>query len=270
MLSPLGLPKPNIFAGLRPLRENESMLERSMQRLATGRMINAGRDDPAGLIAGLHLDAAARALDAESRAIQREAAYLATEDGALGAAADMVGELEGLAVQAADSTLTDAEREALQIEGASIVRAVEHTTGAASFGGEKVFDTPLTGEIGVVQAEEGGQSTGYTLADVGRTLNLRENAGVVGEIARRAAADIAVRRAEIGARISNELAPRSRTLDTEMVRLTQARSLIIDTDYAREASALVRASVLTDASRYLVALNARNAGLAFDLLSGAA
>ncbi len=270
MMSPLGLPKPNMFAGLRPLRENESMLQRSMERLATGRMINSGRDDPAGLIAGVHLDAAIRALDAESRAIQREASYLATKDGALSAAADMAAELEGLTVQAADSTLSDAERDALEIEAASIVRAIEHTTGAASFAGEKLFDAPLTGEIGALEIEESGETTSYTLADVGRGLSLRDDAETIGQIAGLASSDIATQRGEIGARIANELQPRSRAIDTEMIRLAQAHSVIVDADYARETASLMRAEVLAKASRYLVALESRNTGLALDLLLGAA
>lgn len=270
MLSPLGLPKPNLFAGLRPLRENETMRDRTMQRLATGKMINAGRDDPAGLIRGLQLDAAIRALDAESRNIQREAGSLATKDGALAAASDMAGELKGLAIQAADSTLSDAERRALDIEAASIVRAVEHTTGAASFAGEKIFDTPITGEVGATDNPEGGQPVSYTLADVGRAFNLSDNPELAGQIADRAVGDLATMRGEIGATIANDLQPRSRAIDTEMINLAQAHSVIVDTDYAAQTAALMRADLLTQASRYLVALESRNTGLALDLLSGAA
>ena len=270
MFTPIGLPKPNLFDGLRPLRENERMLDRTMHRLATGKAINTGKDNPAGLIAGLHLDAALRALDSESRALQREASYLATKDGALAAAGDMLGELKGLSVQAADETLSDAERRALEIESASIVRAIEHTTGAATFAGEKLFDKPITGELGAMEVEEGGEMVERDLADVGRDLNVSDDPALVGQIADQAAGDLATMRGEIGARIANELVPRSRSIDTEMIRLSQARSMIVDADYALETAALMRAETLAQASRYLVALDARNTGLALDLLAGAA
>lgn len=271
MFMPLGLPKPNIFAGLQPLRENERLLDRAMQRLATGKMINSGKDDPAGLISGLHLDAAIRALDAESRNIQREAGYLATRDGALAAAGDMLGELKGLAVEAANTgAMSDAERKALDIEAASIVRAIEHTTGAAAFGGEKIFDQPVTGEVGAVETEEGADTVSRTLADVGRTVSLSGNASLVGQIADKAVGDLATMRGEIGATIADQLTPRSRAIDTEMLRLAQAHSIIVDADYAVETAALMRADLLTKASSYLVALDSRNSGLALNLLAGAA
>ncbi len=271
MFMPLGLPDPNIFAGLRPLRENETMVSRTMQRLATGRRINAGKDDPAGLITGERLNAAIRALDAESRAIQREASYLATEDGALAATGDMLGELKGLAVEAANSgAMSDAERNALDIEAASIVRAIEHTAGASTFAGQKIFDEPITSEIGAVEVTAGGETVAYTLADVGRGVSLSDNPALVEQIADQAVSDLATMRGEIGATIANELEPRSRAIDTEMLSLAQAHSAIVDADYALETATLARAQMLAQASRFLVTIDARNSGLALDLLAGAA
>lgn len=269
MVSPLGLPPRNIFAGLAPLRENERMLDRTMQRLATGKAVNAGRDDPAGLVAGLHLDAAIRALDAESRSLQRRADLLATRDGTLAAASDMAAELGALAVEAASSsTLTDAEKRALDIEAASIVRAIEHTTGSATFAGEKLFERPLTADVGATEIAPGGAT--HTLADVGRSLDLSADPALVERIASRAVADLATRRAEIGAEIAVDIGPRSRALDAEITNLARAHSLIIDADYARETAALSRAEALTAASRFLLALDARNSALAANLVAGAA
>ena len=271
MFMPLGLPKPNMFAGLQPLRENERLMDRAMQRLATGKMINSGKDDPAGLITGEQLKAAIRALDAESRVLEREANYLATKDGSLAATGDMLVELRGLAVEAANTgAMSDAEREALDIEAASIVRAIEHTTGAAVFAGEKVFEGSLTSELGGVEVEEGGETTSYSLADVGRGVSLLEDAALVEQIAAQAVSDLATMRGEIGATIANEIEPRSRSINTEMINLTKAKSMIVDTDYAAETAALVRADLLTQASRFLLSLDSRNSSMALDLLSGAA
>lgn len=270
MLSPLGMPDRNLFAGLRPLRENETLRDRAMQRLATGRAINSAADDPAGLIAGLHLDAAIRALGAESRSIQREAGRLSTQDGALAAAGDMVAELQGLAVQAANTgAMSDAERQAVEVESASIVRAIEHTAGGATFGGEKLFDSSMTAELGATETDDGSGGTA-TLADVGRTLTLTDNAALVAQIADQASSDIATIRGQIGATIADELQPRSRAIDAATLNLTKAHSRIVDTDYARETAALARAEILGQASRYLLAMDARNTQSAVALLAGAA
>ncbi len=257
---PLGISKPNIFAGLQPLRANERIMDRAMQRLATGKMINSGKDNPAGLISSEQLKAVIRALDAESRAIEREASSLATKDGSLAAAGDMLVELRGLSVEAATTgAMSDAERKALDIEAASIVRAIEHTTGGAVFAGEKVFEGSLTSEIGGIKVEEGGETTSYSLADVGRGVSLLNDAALVEQIAAQAVGDLATMRGDIGATIANELEPRSRAINIEMINLTQARSMIVDTDFAAQTAVFARADMLSQASRFLIASDSRNA-----------
>jgi flagellin len=273
MLSPLGQPGRDVFTGLTPLRQHERMADRSMRRLATGRAINSGSDDPAGLIAGVHLDAAIRALDAESRSLQRRADVLATKDGALAAASDMTAELKAIAVEAASSsTLSDAEKHALEVEAASIVRAIEHTTGSATFAGEKLFDSSLATELGATEGvdPDSGDPATYTLADVGRTLDLFDDPAMIASIADAAVSDLAVIRAEIGAEVAIDIEPRTHALGVEMVNLSSAHSLIVDTDYARETAALMRTQTLAQASRFLLALDGRNSTLALNLLAGAA
>lgn len=263
MLPTAGLPGRNIFAGLMPLRASETLIQRSIERMATGRMINRGADDPAGLISGQQLESTIRALEAESRTLARESDYLASRDGALEATGDMVSELRGLAVRAADSTLGDAEREALEMQAASIVQAVEHTASTAEFGDRALLDDDLAAELGATEAADGHT---YALADIGRSLNISDDPALAETIADAAAADIATRRGETGAQIATDIEPRRRAIDTELVNLSRAYSAVMDTDYAAESVALTRAQLLADASRFLLSLDSANAGLAADLL----
>lgn len=271
MLRPLGIPGPNVSAGLRPLRENERMLDRTMQRLADGRLLAGAADDPAGLLAGLHIDAAIRALEAESRALQRRADVLAAKDGALAAATELTAELRALALRAASAdTVPDAEKQALEIEAASIVLAIEHTTGAVTFGGEKLFNSTLTPALGETEGlDPSGEPATYTLADVGRSTGLFDDPALVEAVAEQATADLAAMRAEIGAEISSDIEPRSRATEAALVNLAKAHSLIVDTDYTRESAPLVRSEALANASRFLLALDRRNATLAHTLLGAA-
>jgi len=154
--------------------------------------------------------------------------------------------------------MSDAEREALDIEAASIVRAIEHTTNAASFAGEKLFDSSISGDVGNVSVEDGGETSNYTLADVGRGLSLSADAALIDQIASQAAGDLATMRGEIGASIAYDLEPRARAIETEATNLSAARSIIMDTDYAGESAAHNRLSVLADAARAsLVIANAQ-------------
>lgn len=266
MFTPIGTSVPPI--GLRPLQQTQQSLADSMQRLATGSAINAASDNPAGLMAGINLEAALRVLDAESRSIQRESSILATKDGALAPVGEMLSDLKGLAVQAANSgAMSDEEREALDLQAASIVRAIEYTTGASTFAGESLFEGRFSDDVGSVSVEEGSETTEYTLADVGRGLSLSGDAELISQIADQAIGDVATMRGEIGATIANELEPRARAIDTEFVNTASARSLIMDTNYASETASLVRLSALADASRASLVIGGRMSTAVLDLLS---
>lgn len=257
MITPIAAQTSAFPVALRSLEQNQQALGKSMERLATGNAINAAADDPAKLMAGINLDAALRSLDAESRAVQRESSVLSTKDAALGAAGEMIADLKGLAVQAANTgAISDAEREALDIEASSIVRALDLTTSSASFAGEKLFNGSLADDLGG-GAEGGGD---YSLADVGNGLSLSSDAELIAKIADRAVSEVATMRGEIGATIANDLRHRANAIDTEMTNLADARSMIMDTDYAREAATLNRADLLTQASRFVLAFDSQRAG----------
>ncbi|MDQ7012321.1 MAG: flagellin [Planctomycetota bacterium] len=257
MITPIATQSAAVPIGLRSLEQNQQALGKSMERLSTGNAINSAKDDPAKLMAGINLDAALRTLDAESRAIQRESSVLSTKDAALGAAGEMIADLKGLAVQAANTgAMSDAEREALDIEAASIVRALDLTTSSASFAGEKLFDGSVADDLG--SGEEGGGD--YSLADIGNGLSLSSDAELIARIADRAVSDLATMRGEIGATIANDLSHRANAIDTEMTNLADARSQIMDTDFAKETAALTRAEMLSEASRFVLAFDSQRAG----------
>lgn len=267
MVTPVSTSAPPI--GLRPLQQNQQALSDSMVRLATGNAINRAADDPAGLMAGVNLDAALRTLDAETRSLERETSVQATRDGALSSAGEMLADLKGLAVQAANTgAMSDAEREALDIEAASIVRAIEHTTNAASFAGEKLFDSGISGDVGNVSVEDGGQTSNYSLADIGRGLSLSGDAALIDQIAGQAVGDLATMRGEIGASIAYDLEPRARAIETEAANLSAARSMIMDTDYAGETAEQFRVGALAQAARASLAISNAQPQQVLHLLGG--
>jgi flagellin len=267
MVTPVSTSAPPI--GLGPLQQAQQLRADSMQRLATGNAINRAKDDPSGLMAGINLDAALRTLDAETRSLERETSVQATRDGALSSAGEMLADLKGLAVQAANTgAMSDAEREALDIEAASIVRAIEHTTDSASFAGEKLFDGSVADELGGVAVDENGGTNNYNLADVGRGLSLSGDAALIAQIADRAVGDLATMRGEIGAKVANGLGPRSRAIDAEATNLAEARSIIMDTDYASESASLSRSMLLSDSSLASLLIDNASSANVLNLLGG--
>ena len=69
MVSPIS--NSSTLSAVHQLFRNQNRLLQTMNRLATGRRINSGKDDPAGLISSERLAADIRALEAESRSYQR-------------------------------------------------------------------------------------------------------------------------------------------------------------------------------------------------------
>ena len=106
----------------------------TLEQLATGLRINRGADDPAGLISSENLQALLAELEAESRAIDRTRQAAAVVDGSLGAIGDLLIEAEALAVaNASGGGLSEAEREANQMEINSILQSVDRLAQRTSF-----------------------------------------------------------------------------------------------------------------------------------------
>lgn len=224
-------------------RAQRSFLKHSTQ-FATGRRINAGREDPAGLIASERLGAQIRALEAESRAIERNEALARTADGALAEAGAMLDRRESLAVAAANTgTMSDAERAAIQLEMDSIDQSVDRTLRSASFGGTPLF----SGEVSI-PTREGSFPLERPDADPG---------------------SIAEMRGRIGAFERNELGSRHNALKAEFENAASARSLILDTDNAKVSAAIARDSLLVNASVSLLNAVNHEAGRVFGVLHSA-
>ena len=214
-----GLPAQHAF------KANSVAQQNSLLRLSTGKKINRGADDPAGLISSEALSQALAALDAESRAVERNTSVANTADAALGEISDQMIEKEALDVAAANTGgLSDAERDAIQLEMDSISQSIDRTARSAEFNGQNLLDGSM--EIPL----EGG---GHTIDAVSADTSVSE----LNEI-----------RGSLGAFTRNGLESRQRSLDAETVNTAAARSQLLDTDYAEEAATLVRASILQQSS----------------------
>ncbi|MBN1344958.1 MAG: flagellin [Phycisphaerae bacterium] len=135
---------------LHTLSKTHQGLGASLTKLATGLKINSGKDDPAGLIAGEYLKAEIAALEASMNNAQRADQVLSTADGGLSQVGGMLAEVQGLVVASADSTLSDSERAANQMQIDSLLDSIDRISGTTTFGGNKLLDG----------------SKGYTVSDV--------------------------------------------------------------------------------------------------------
>lgn len=261
----------SILQSERFLRLNQLRQQRSFQRLATGRRINSGADDPAGLIAAASLSSSLAALEAEARVTQRASSVAAVAEGALAETSTLLVEAKRLAVANADGTLSQSERDANQAQIDSIVASVNRISNTTNFNGTKLLDGTYTlstsGDAGTqdgagviggrqINLESSGagviggrqiNGSSYSLADVttGGDLAASANRGEdTVAVVDQAIRDIATQRAKVGAFSRNVLDTRINSLSVATENLSAARSAIQDTDYAAETARLFRSELL--------------------------
>lgn len=127
--------------GARNLSLVNRSLNTSLERLATGLAINRGADNPAGLIASESLRAQLSSLDAASRNVDRASQVLSVADAGMAEASNLLVDLRGLAVQAANTgALSPAERDAVQLQADSILQSIDRIAGSTSFAGLPLLD----------------------------------------------------------------------------------------------------------------------------------
>lgn len=259
-----------------------TLQNRSLERLATGWRINRGADDPAGLIASEHLRAQLSELDAESRALTRAEHVAATADGALGEIADLLVDAEGLSVAAANTAgMSEGEREAYQMQMDSTLQAAQRIASTTTFNGTRLLDGSFSmtvddasmtvasadpSNIGQVAATNGKS---YTLADTasGRAINLVSgNVELAHQSIRAALSQVTQSQGRLGAFVRNTVEPAWNSTRVAFENTAAANSAIRGTDFAAEASMLLRTGILASASMSAMGVGRSRAATALTLL----
>lgn len=120
---------------------NSRLLAASLERLSTGYRINRGRDDPAGLVLSENLRADMRGISAALSNAERAEQLVNVAEGGLQEISGMLVEVQGLVTATAnDAGMSDAEREANQLQIDSILSSIDRLAGSVSFQGVKLFN----------------------------------------------------------------------------------------------------------------------------------
>lgn len=243
-----------------------------LQQLATGLRINRAADDPAGLVSSEHLRAMLAELEAESRSLDRARNASRTADASLSEISDLLIEAEGLAVASANTAgLSEAEREANQMELSSILHAIDRVALNTSFADQsllsgdaelRVDDSSLSLASAHVTdlGEADIKGTTYTLADVGAGGDLALTGdNIIGslEVIRAARQEVIFAQSEVGAFERNTIEPRAASLSVAIESLAEAESSIRDTNYASATAALTRLDVLENTALRMTSAGAR-------------
>jgi flagellin len=138
----------------RILGNNNQSLTTSLERLSTGLKISRGKDDPAGLIASEALRAEARGLDQAINNAERADQVANIAEGGLQEVSGLLTELQGLVTQTANTAgLSQAEKEANQLQIDSILQTIDRVASATSFQGIKLLNGNFDYTVDAVGAE---------------------------------------------------------------------------------------------------------------------
>lgn len=249
------------------LNRNQDSLNGSMRKLATGKKINSGKDGPAALISAERLSAEIKALEAQSRSIARADANANIADGHVGQMSALASELKGLVVSSANSgAMSQAEVAANQLQIDSIVSSMERI-GADATASLDGFNLPNDGN------SQAAAQIASALASVQSLKSGAANSMSSGNFAAASTAidsaitDVTTVQGTVGSYQKDTLGPQSRSTDVALAQLSEARSLIQDTDFAQETSLLARAKTLTAAGIKTLKIAQQQAGAVLDLLA---
>ena len=161
----------------RNLDRSQAANQTALQRLSSGLRINSAKDDAAGLAISSRFTAQIRGLGVAVRNAGDGIALAQTAEGALGSINDNLQRIRELAVQSANATNSDADREALQSEVDQLVAEISRTAEETAFNGRKLLDGSFNAifQIGA----NAGQTVDVSIAELtANNLGAAKDAGV--------------------------------------------------------------------------------------------
>ena len=238
----------------------------TVERLSSGLRINHAADDAAGLSISKKLESQLRGTAAAQRNAQDGISLLQTADGALEEVHSILERMRELAVQGANDTSTQSDRQAITGELVNLAHEIDAIGSQTTFNTKQLFNGPSAAG-GLKASFQVGPDCGQTLiVDLtAKVINstLATSAGAAGALAGLGAqnanvwtafinstdlgiASVSTLRATIGAD-QNRLESIARRLGVANENMASAESRIKDADMAAESVNLNRLSILQQA-----------------------
>jgi flagellin-like hook-associated protein FlgL len=163
----------------RQLGITSKAIARSLERLSSGKEVNSAKDDAARLSISTKIDAQTRGFLQANQNINQAQGLLQTAEGAIGSQVDIVIRMRELAVQAANGTLTAADRSNINQELSQLFSEFQRITNSTEFNGMKLLD----GSLGQQKIQSGANndnnigSVRYEIADLSASRQFIKTVG---------------------------------------------------------------------------------------------
>ncbi len=139
----------------RNLNSSQAALATSIQRLSTGLRVNSAKDDAAGLAIAERMSTQVRGLNVAARNANDGVSLAQTAEGSLGKVGDMLQRMRELAVQSANATNSQTDRDALNAEVTQLKEEIGRVADTTNFNGTKLLDGSFTAQNFQVGANAG-------------------------------------------------------------------------------------------------------------------
>lgn len=148
----------------RNLNTSQSANSTALERLSSGLRINSAKDDAAGLAISTRFTSQVKGLNVAIRNAGDGIALAQTAEGALGSINDNLQRVRELAVQSANATNSDVDREALQAEVDQLVSEITRTSEESDFNGRKLLDGSFSATFQI--GANAGQTVDVSIAEL--------------------------------------------------------------------------------------------------------
>jgi len=262
----------------RNLNTTQTQLAKSMERLSSGLRINRAGDDAAGLAISQNMQANIRSMNQAVRNANDGISLVQTAEGALNETSSILLRMRELGTQAANGTLSDTQRDNIQVEFKSLQDEIDRISNVTDFNGTKLLNGALSAGTGMNLQIGTGTTTANDIISVkvskADTATLSVNTSFVStEAGARSAltsidnaiAAVATARGGLGA-IQNRLQSTINNLQVAVENTSAANARIVDVDVASESANMTRAQILTQAGVSILSSANQTPQLALKLL----
>ncbi|MGN7312925.1 flagellin N-terminal helical domain-containing protein [Alkalicoccobacillus gibsonii] len=261
----------------RNLSQNQIHTSKNLEKLSSGLRINRAADDAAGLAISEKMRSQIRGLDMAERNALDGVSLMQTAEGAMQEVHSMLQRMRELAVQAANDTNDEFDREQIQAEIGQLVEEIDSISSKTEFNSKKLLNGDLE-DIKFQIGPNADQSVDFTLPKMDAeelgiksinvvTMTVPGEDGTPGdevELTGNAAANEVIKmldnaistvsssRATLGA-IQNRLEHTINNLQVTKENLTSSESRIRDADMALEMTEFTRNNILNQSATAMLA-----------------
>jgi len=122
------------------LNKVQKSMDEAMQALSSGKRINSASDDAAGIAIASRMEAQVRGLNQAIRNAADGQAMVDTAEGAMDEISSMLQRMRELAIQSANDTNSDNDREALNLEIDALISEIDRVVDTTSYNGRNILD----------------------------------------------------------------------------------------------------------------------------------